>query len=452
MEVPSIHNSDILVEGNPSFVPESGLIIPPSNLRPNFPSLFNEVDAKKKLWRRKAGAGLLLASMAAIAILCESLPLSWAWLSSPLGDAAKAGTVGGIADWFAVTALFRRPLGLPIPHTGVLPRQKERIGRSLGSFFAGHLLTPDEIGRATSQIDVPTYLGKMLSDPKVLTPLSSALAELGRRILSSQGSGLSVGTTASAFRKILSGEAVGKLAAHALRLLIEGGHHQAITTSAAGHAARMLKENRERVSHILQGRIRERGGRLFGWAVAAPVANKILDAISIELNLASRGESELNAALDEWLLKEISFLEANPSRLGQSLSALINMKGKGTISALVKDASEHIERALEQDGGIENVIRSCLKDAAHALCEDPKTRQAVSHTLETTIANELPKVRDRLSNFISEIIANWDSTTLMNRIELRVGPDLQWIRVNGTVVGFLAGGLLHWLLLLCHHI
>ena len=141
-----------------------------------------DADARRELRRHRAFATfLLLLLMGAITLGCYALPDGW-W-TDLLQAAAKAGFVGGIADWFAVTALFRHPLGIPIPHTAIIPRQKERLGLALGRFVANHVITADEVSVLLGRLDVPGILSRYLSDPVSARPAAIALATLLPRIL-----------------------------------------------------------------------------------------------------------------------------------------------------------------------------------------------------------------------------------------------------------------------------
>src|ERR1700685_4470640 len=138
--------------------------------------------ARRELRRHKAIATCLLALMGGLTLGTYWMQPSTA--TDLLAAAAKAGFVGGIADWFAVTALFRHPLGIPIPHTAIIPNQKERLGLALGRFVANHVITADEVSTLLGRLDVPGILSRYLSDPVSAKPAAIMLAGLLPRILS----------------------------------------------------------------------------------------------------------------------------------------------------------------------------------------------------------------------------------------------------------------------------
>src|SRR5580704_8373507 len=140
-----------------------------------------DADARRELRRHRAFATCLLLIMGAITLGCYAVPPGW-WTDLAQA-AAKSGFVGGIADWVAVTALFRHPLGIPIPHTAIIPRQKERLGLALGRFVANHVFTGDEVSVLLGRLDVPGILARYLSDPESAKPAAVMLASLLPRIL-----------------------------------------------------------------------------------------------------------------------------------------------------------------------------------------------------------------------------------------------------------------------------
>src|SRR3974390_1931535 len=140
-----------------------------------------DAEARRALARHRAFATGLLGLMGALTVISFELPQGlWTDL---LQAAAKAGFVGGIADWFAITALFRHPLGIPIPHTAILPNQKERLGRALGRFVATHVFTAEEVAGVLSRLDLPGILHRFLADPASARPAATALAAAPPRLL-----------------------------------------------------------------------------------------------------------------------------------------------------------------------------------------------------------------------------------------------------------------------------
>ena len=202
----------------------------------------------------------------------------------------------------------------------------------------------------------------------------------------------------------------------------------------------------------IEERVREQGGRLVGWALGASIARRVLVTVNAELDKMKPDGSELRAAFDEWVRREIARLEEDPARAAEVGAAIRRMVAHETVQAWLWDVWARLRIALETDAARPNgrtvaYIEGALANAGAMLEADPAARERVHVAVEAVVGSLLPTAQIRLSEFISQVIANWDSDTIVERLELRVGKDLQYVRVNGTLVGFLVGGLLYWLLL-----
>src|SRR5258708_15035480 len=183
-----------------------------------------DADARRELRRHRAFATFLLIVMGGLTLACYAMPDGWP--TDLLQAAAKAGFVGVIADWFAVTALFRHPLGIPIPHTAIIPNQKERLGLALGRFVANHVITADEVSSVLVRLDVPGILARYLSDPVSARPAAVTLAALLPRILATVEDGRARRLASRIIPRVLGGAGAGEVVARTMRGLVAGGRHQ----------------------------------------------------------------------------------------------------------------------------------------------------------------------------------------------------------------------------------
>jgi len=179
-----------------------------------------DATARRDLRRHRGFATFLLILMGGLMLGCYALPPGWP--TDLLQSASKAGFVGGLADWFAVTALFRHPLGIPIPHTAIIPNQKERLGLALGRFVANHVITADEVSVLLGRLDVPGILARYLSDPESAKPAAVMLAGLLPRILATIEDGRARRVASRIIPRMLGGAGAGVVVARALRTLVEG--------------------------------------------------------------------------------------------------------------------------------------------------------------------------------------------------------------------------------------
>jgi uncharacterized membrane-anchored protein YjiN (DUF445 family) len=413
-----------------------------------------DVALRKTLNRYRGFASALLAAMAGLTVLGYALPPGvWSGL---LRDAAKAGFIGGVADWFAVTALFRHPLGLPIPHTAILPAQKERLGAALGRFVANHVFTEADIRKFLAGFDAPGMLQRFLADPAATRPAAEALAGMMPKLLASIEDGRARRLLARLLPRLVGGKAAGMIVARALTSLVEGGRHQEVLSFILGQLKETLAAREETLTEAIRERVKEQGGRLVGWAIGATVAKRVLTAVNVELERIGPNSSEMREAFDEWVHREILRLETDSARAAELGQALRGVLAHDTVKAWAWDVWARLRRALEADaikpnGRTVAVIEGACATLGEALANDEAARARVNNAVQTLALNLLPAAQVELAGFIGRVIGQWDAATITEKLELRVGKDLQYIRVNGTLVGCFLGAAIYGLLLILHN-
>ena len=421
-----------------------------------------DADLRRDLARHRAFATSLLLVMAALIAVGYTLPPSllppfWAEL---LQASAKAGLVGGIADWFAITALFRHPLGIPIPHTAIIPRQKVRLGRALGRFVAGHVVTSAEVGRVLARLDVSAILARFFLDKDAARPAAQALAEMLPRLLSTVEDGRARRTMARLAPRLLGGPGAGVVVARALRTLVESGRHQEMLDFLIKELRTGIESRHDTLHQFIQDKVRAQGGKLVGWVLGAQVADRVLGVLRAELDrvdarsVAESGHAEGNAlrlAFDEWVHREIDRMENDPARAAEIGRAIRRVVAHETVQAWLWDIWARMRLALEADAARPNgrtlaLLEGALGNLGTFLAEDEGARCRLQAATQSIIAGLLPSAQAQLSDFIASVVASWDTETITDKLELRVGKDLQFVRVNGTLVGFLVGGALFLML------
>ena len=408
-----------------------------------------EAELRRNLARYRRFATTLLLVMAALMLGAYQLPPGyWAEL---LQASAKAGLVGGLADWFAVTALFRRPLGLPIPHTAIIPHQKERLGRGLGRFVGNHVLTEAEVQRLLARVDLAGLLRRVLSDPANTRPFAEALAANLPRLLNAMEDGRARRLMVRLLPRMVSGPAAARLLARMLRTMMAGGQHQAVFGLAVEQIKVLLAAKEEDLRLAIQARVRAEGGALVGWLAGGTVARRILTAINQELEKVEPGDSELRTAFEAWLHTEIDRLENDPERAAAVGAALRKALAHPTVAVWLGDIWGRMKQAVAQDAAAPEgrsvaLLSGLFGNLGTMLAEDAAARERLNLWLEGMLRGALPAVQARIAEFIAGVVGRWDTATVVDKIELRVGRDLQFVRVNGTLVGFLAGGALYVLM------
>lgn len=402
--------------------------------------------ARRAFRRYRLFATGLLVLMAALTLASYFVPAGW-W-AGLLQAAAKAEFIGGIADWFAVTALFRHPLGIPIPHTAIIPNQRARLGQALGQFVATHVFTDAEVSNVLARLDLPSIVHRFLADPAAAHPAAVALSGMLPKLLATVEDGRARRVLARVVPRIVGGSAAGHVVARALHSLVDGGRHQEVFGFILGQMKTALASREEALRAAIEERVREQGGRLVGWALGASIARRVLAQINAELDKMSPDGSELRAAFDEWIRREIDRMETEPERAAEVGMAIRRMVAHETIQAWMWDIWARIRIGLEADiakpnGRVVAAMEATLGNLGAILESDPAARVRLQTAAEGIVRSLMPTAQIRIAEFIGQVVANWDTATLVDRLELRVGKDLQYIRMNGTIVGFLIGGLLY---------
>lgn len=408
-----------------------------------------EAALRQALGRQRALATGLLAGMGGVVIGSYWLPQGYG--TDLLQASAKAGLVGGLADWFAVTALFRRPLGLPIPHTAIIPRQKERLGAGLGNFVANHVFTEDEVRRVLAKLDLARILKDFLADPEAVRPAAVALAAALPRVLASLEDGRAARLLVRLVPRMAGGPGAAQVIARALTALIEGGRHQEVFGLAVGQLKAVLAAKEDQLRVAIEARVRAEGGSLVGWIAGAAIARRVLGALNHELDRVEPGDSDLRRAFEEWVRAEIARMQDDPERAAAIGRAVRDALRHPAVAAWLGDVWARLRGALTEDaarpdGRTVQVLAGMLGNLGLVLAEDEGARARLNRAAEGVLLALLPNARAQLSQFIAGVVRSWDTATVTEKIELRVGRDLQYVRINGTLVGFLAGGALFILL------
>ena len=405
-----------------------------------------DIAARKTLRRHQAFASGLVVGMAGLTVGTYWLPPGVA--TEVLQAAAKAGFVGGIADWFAVTALFRHPLGLPIPHTAIIPAQKARLGRALGRFVANHVFTGAEVARTLEKLDLAGIIARTLADPATARPAAQALAGMLPRLLATVEDGRARKVLARILPRLLGGPEAGRLIARALHQLVEGGRHQEVFGFVLAQIKTLLLSREAALHAAIEERVREQGGRLVGWALGATVARRVLGVINAELEKMEPDGSDLRAAFDEWVRREITRIEEDPARAAEIGAALGRVVGHETVRAWFWDVWSRMRLAFEADAGRPSgrtvaFLEQALANLGTLLATDPGAHARLQTAVQGVVAGLVPSGQGQLADFIADVVAGWDSDTITEKLELRIGRDLQYVRINGTIVGFIVGGLVY---------
>ncbi|WP_354296628.1 DUF445 domain-containing protein [Sphingomonas sp. 1185] len=394
---------------------------------------------------RVVATGLLL-SMAALFLIARTFqPLHPAW--GFVRAFAEAAMVGGLADWFAVTALFRHPLGLPIPHTAIVPRNKDRIGDTLANFLRTNFLIPRVVARRMSRVDVAGAAGRWLAQPpqesgRIRRGASRLFAEMLTAFDPQRLGGMVKAGIGSRLRATEVAPILGQL----LKATIAEGRHLPLMDSGLRWAAGALESNEP----ILRAMVHERAGAILRWTgLDETLADKLIDGLYKLLNdVAEDREHPLRQKIEEGLDRLAWDLQYDPdtrARVEAMKAELIaNPAMQRWLDGLWEQAREALLRlARDPEAVTAGRLGDALRQLGQTLQADPRLAATINRFVRRAAVGVAADYGDGIVRLVSETVRGWDADTITTRLENAVGRDLQYIRINGTLVGGSVGLVLH---------
>lgn len=396
------------------------------------------------LRRMKATATGLLALVTVVFLLARWGEESAAWLGY-VRAFAEAAMVGALADWFAVTALFRHPLGLPIPHTAIIPNRKDQIGESLGEFVQTNFLTREVLGERLAGAHAGQRLGDWLAEPENAARAGGAVADALRGTLQViDDRDVSDGLERLVSRRVRQ-IPVAPLVGRAIDLAIEGGHQARLLDSVLVGLSGFLDDNRVT--------LRERLQHESPWWVPEPIDNRIFEKIfnGVQNFLGDVHDDpthEVRASLDARLATFAERLRDDPELLKRGEAMKDELLDHPEIRAWLGRLWGDLKRTtlhatMHPDSELRQRIDASLVALGRRLQTDPELQRKVDDWLASTVGYLVDHYRGEVAELISSTVEKWDGRATSRRLELQVGRDLQFIRINGTLVGGLAGLLIY---------
>ncbi len=388
--------------------------------------------------KRRASGLLVLAT--AVWIVTSIFVSRYPWLAY-VRATAEASMIGGLADWFAVTALFRHPLGIPIPHTAIVAARKDQIGRSLGNFVSRHFLSRDVMAARLASLHVAEHLAKWLAEPENSRTLAhhaaTALAS-GARMLADEDVQALIDRVL--VERIRSTE-VAPILAQMLSLLTAGDRHQELLDEAIGLLARTVDQNQEL--------IRERIEAESPWWVPGMVDDRIHRKIVTGLDntladVRDDPDHPLRRRFDEALANFVRKLNESPEVRARAERIKLEILDAAAVRRFSSSIWEDAKAALFRYADAPNAFApSAIERGLVSMGEAVSRDEGLLARIDALIAEVAGHLVDRYQGEVAELIAqtvtSWDPEVTSDRVELAIGKDLQFIRINGTIVGGLAG-------------
>lgn len=361
----------------------------------------------------------------------------------PLRAVAEAGMVGGLADWFAVTALFRRPLGLPIPHTALVPRNRDRIADGIAAYIDREFLDPEMLVEQIRRMDPASHIASLLAEEGAQAKLVDLIADLLPGLLRADGDAPVLAALGRALSAGLAEVDLRPTLAQALRALVASDALEPLLREGADRLIHLVHTRRPYVEAAVAGKSR--------WWMPSSMDKSLADTINEALlghlwDLRSP-HSPAGQDLRAWLMALPDEVADGSPLAERMMDALRGIAGPDAIGPVL----DHVLAALRQgaladlekpDGRIRSVLAAMAGSVA-AEMQAPALRARINQGVEAAFRAAMPRWRVAIRDFVAATLKAQDVTDFTQRLELRVGRDLQYIRINGTILGALIGGILY---------
>jgi uncharacterized membrane-anchored protein YjiN (DUF445 family) len=403
----------------------------------------DEAEQRRALRRHRMRATSLLLVAAVAFLTCSLVPEPGFWVLLARAG-AEAAMVGGLADWFAVTALFRHPLGLPIPHTALLPKNQARAARNVGRFFDTHFLEPAQLAARIRALGPSRFVAGWLARPANARLLAGEATRLlaallrhdpppralarGRRWLRGQAAELGSDTA------IAGGVAD----------LVKAGMRAGVLDEVLGLVARTVEANRDTAAALVSDRSR--------WWIAASVdrevAQLVVSGVLSVLDDLRRTDSDLRRGFERAFEEMVDELAAKGALTRAVADARRHMIRSGAFDEALAALTEEVRirtaaRLAEDPDALAGPLAELIRGFAARALDDPETRAALDARIAGLAGQVIGEARPAIAAYVADVIAGWEPEELNARFEAEIGPDLQYIRINGAVLGALIGGLLY---------
>jgi uncharacterized membrane-anchored protein YjiN (DUF445 family) len=419
-------------------LPDEKALSEPQSLRPEDEALRVARLASMKRW----ATGLLIGACI-IFLITRWLEPTYPWLAI-VRATAEASMIGGLADWFAVTALFKHPLGLKIPHTAIIPTRKDRVGVTLGAFVQRNFLNRDVIVAKLHTLNASERLARWMVEPEnarqLARQIARALGAAANTLRDEDVEELITKTVVGRVKKTQVAPMLGRM----LSVLTAENRHQGLLNDVIRLTAKGIAEN-----HDL---IRDRVEKESPWWIPGVVDDRIANRIVIALERTMEAvhadpdhplRHRFDAAIDEFIVK----LQASPDvilRAEQIKEEVLSAEAvRGFSASLWSDTKTAIlGLADDPDGFKPEAIQRGLAAFGDAILRDPVLMEKLDGWLIDAVVAIVERYQNEVGELIAATVKRWDPMATSRRIELAIGRDLQFIRINGTLVGGLAGMLL----------
>jgi len=388
---------------------------------------------------------MLLAAVAAVFI---GTVIAGADSGTTLGyvqATAEASLVGGLADWFAVVALFRHPLGLPIPHTAIIVERKEQFGETLGEFIQSSFLTGDAVAERVRATQVGDRVARWMVDPANADRLAGHVLGGAVELVDLLEDEDVHDVLERLVRERLEAASIVPMAGRALGSLTKEGRHNEVVDSALRGLDRYLDEHRDELAN----RFRDHSPWWLPGAVEDRIFERLLDGLRAVLDdMANNREHGLRQQLDERILRFVDELQTSPELRAKGEQLTRDLLERPELRTWIASTWTDVKVELrsqsdDPESALRRQIAAAIESGGARLLAEPALTAKIDDTAEAAARYVVEHFGGEINQLVATTIARWDGEETSQRLELLLGPDLQFIRINGTVVGGAAGLALH---------
>ena len=359
---------------------------------------------------------------------------------------AEAAMVGGLADWFAVTALFRHPLGLPIPHTAIIPKNKDRIGDTLAQFLRDNFLTPSVVARRMRGVDVAGAIGRFLAEPPGEGRLREGASRLVADVLESLDQerlgGMVKGAVANRLRALEAAPLLGQT----LDSAISTERHIPMLDGLITWLGRTLDAN----EHMIRDIVHRRANWVLRYTgLDEKLADSIIDGLRrLSIDMAVDPYHPVRAKAEEGLANLAYDLQHDPEMRARVEELKAEIIGNKAVTDWIdglweKTRASLLKAARDPDGTMAGKFGDAVRQLGATLQQDDQLKATINQFARRAVVGAVASYGSGIVALVSDTIRGWDARTITNRLEGAVGRDLQYIRINGTLVGGLVGLIIH---------
>jgi uncharacterized membrane-anchored protein YjiN (DUF445 family) len=399
-----------------------------------------DAERRSALRRMKLFATGLLVFVTAMFLLFRWIEETHGWAGF-VRAFAEAAMVGALADWFAVTALFRYPLGIPIPHTAIIPHRKDQIGRSLGEFVQENFLTEEVLHERLAGAHFGARLGGWLGQEPNAQRAGESVSDALRGGLEVLDDRDVSGALESLVERRVREIPVAPLVGRAIDLAIEGGHHERLLDAVLKGLRGFLDDNR--------ASFRERLETESPWWIPESIDDRIFEKIYSGIHrfvddVEGHPEHDVRVTIDRRIADFARRLADDPELLAKGEELKAELLAHADVRAWLRSLWGEVKRAtLDAAGKPDSELRVRIDHSLQAvgkrLAEDPELQAKVDDWVLRVAGYVVNHYKGEVADLIASTVEKWDARSTGERLELQVGRDLQFIRINGTIVGGLAG-------------